>query len=125
MPMRAVIVDDNASFLETSRRMLEREGIVVTGVASTIADALRHAEQLEPDVILVDIDLGDESGFELMRRLTDAAAAVSAKVIFISTHRAEDFADLVGESGAVGFLSKSELSAAAIEHLLQSEGSRP
>ena len=117
--MRTVIVDDNAAFLEASRRTLERQGITVTGVARTITEALQRAEELQPDLILVDIDLGGESGFELIRRLTDAAGA-SVKVILISTHRGDDFADLVTESAAVGFLSKSELSAAAIEELLRS-----
>jgi DNA-binding NarL/FixJ family response regulator len=121
MPMRTVIVDDNASFLEASRRALERQGITVVGIARTISAALHCAEELEPEVILVDIDLGGESGFELIRRLTDAAGA-SAKVILISTHREDDFADLVTESAAVGFLSKSELSARAIEELLRSDG---
>jgi DNA-binding NarL/FixJ family response regulator len=124
MSMRTVIVDDNASFLETSRRRLERQGIAVTGVARTITEALQRAEELEPDLILVDIDLGGESGFELIRRLTDTAGA-EVKVILISTHREDDFADLVSESAAVGFLSKSELSAGAIEELLRSERARP
>jgi DNA-binding NarL/FixJ family response regulator len=97
----------------------------VPGVARTIADALQRAEELEPDLILVDIDLDDESGFELTRRLIDAAGAASAKVVLISSHREDDFADLVAESAAVGFLSKAELSAAAIEELLRSDGARP
>ena len=124
MSMRAVIVDDNAAFLEASRRTLERQGITVTGVARTITEALQRAEDLEPDLILVDIDLGDESGFELIRRLADAAGA-AAKLILISTHREDDFADRVSESAAVGFLSKSELSARAIEELLRSDGAEP
>jgi DNA-binding NarL/FixJ family response regulator len=124
MSMRAVIVDDNASFLEASRRTLERQGITVTGVARTITEALQRAEELEPDLILVDIDLGGQSGFELIRRLTDAAGA-AVKVIMISTHREDDFADLVSESPAVGFLSKSELSARAIEELLRSDSAQP
>ena len=124
MPMRTVIVDDNASFLDASRRMLEREGIAVTGVARTITEALQRVAELEPDLILIDIDLGDESGFELIRRLTEATGT-SVKVILISTHREDDFADLVAESAAMGFLSKSELSAQAIEALLRSDSAQP
>jgi DNA-binding NarL/FixJ family response regulator len=124
MPMRTVIVDDNASFLDASRRMLEREGIAVTGVARTITEALQRVAELEPDLILIDIDLGDESGFELIRRLTEATGT-SVKVILISTHREDDFADLVAESAAMGFLSKSELSAQAIDALLRSDSAQP
>ena len=73
MPIRCLIVDDNKSFLEAARVLLEREGLTVAGVASTGAEALRQAETLRPDVVLVDISLGDESGFDLARRLVEDA----------------------------------------------------
>src|SRR6266581_1673989 len=69
MPLRCLLVDDNDAFLETARDLLEREGMQVAGVASNIAGALRQVRTLRPDVILVDIGLGDESGFELARLL--------------------------------------------------------
>src|SRR5690242_21877397 len=69
MPLRCLLVDDNDAFLETARALLEREGLQVAGVASSIAGALRQARALRPDVILVDIGLGEESGFELARLL--------------------------------------------------------
>ena len=120
MPRSCLIVDDNASFLATSRGMLERQGIPVAGVASSIDDALQRAQELRPELILVDIDLGEESGFELARQLEQAPDGSGAKVILISAHREDDFADLVEESPALGFLAKSELSAGAIEALLRS-----
>ena len=69
MPLRCLLVDDNDAFLEAARVLLERQGIQVAGVASNIAGALRQARALHPDVILVDIGLGEESGFELARLL--------------------------------------------------------
>ena len=63
MPLRCLLVDDNEAFLETASLLLEREGLTVAGVASSIAEALRQAGVLRPDLILVDIGLGDESGF--------------------------------------------------------------
>jgi CheY-like chemotaxis protein len=118
MPLRALIVDDSASFLEVARVLLEREGLTVAGVASTSEEALRRAEELRPDVILVDITLGAESGFDLARQLVDEDGSGRSTVILISTHAEADFEDLIAESPAVGFLPKSELSASAICRVL-------
>jgi len=117
MAVRCVIVDDNRGFLEAARTLLEREGLTIAGVASTSADALRQAETLQPDVVLVDVSLGDESGFELARRLV-ADHARGAPVILISTRSQADLADAIARSPAAGFLSKSELSADAIRGLI-------
>jgi CheY-like chemotaxis protein len=122
MTLRCLIVDDSPRFLEAARGHLEREGIAVIGVASSIDQALQQAERLRPDVTLVDLDLGGESGFELARRLQQAPGSAASKVILISTHAEDDYADLIAASPAVGFLSKAELSAATIHHLLDHEG---
>jgi DNA-binding NarL/FixJ family response regulator len=115
--VRCLIVDDNPGFLESARTLLEREGLAVAGVASRSADALREAATLRPDVVLVDVSLGEESGFELARRLV-ADQPHAAPVILISTRSELDLADLVARSPATGFLSKSELSAARIRDML-------
>lgn len=120
--MRCLIVDDSPRFLDAARGLLERQGITVVGVASTSAEALRRAEELRPDVTLVDIDLGGESGFELARRLRWEAGVARSRVILISTHAEQDYADLVAASPAVGFLSKSVLSAGAIRDILANGG---
>jgi DNA-binding NarL/FixJ family response regulator len=117
MTLRCVIVDDSAGFLRSARRLLEREGIEVVAVASTGAEALQRSEELRPDVVLLDIDLGEESGFDLARRL-ETEAKVPLRVILISTHAEEDFADLIAASPVAGFLSKAELSADTIRRLL-------
>ena len=67
--MRCLLVDDNEAFVETARRVLEPDGVRVAGTASTIGEALLRASELQPDVVLVDIMLGDENGFDLARRL--------------------------------------------------------
>jgi CheY-like chemotaxis protein len=117
MAVQCLIVDDNRDFLEAARTLLEREGLTIAGVASTSADALRKAELLRPDVVLVDVSLGDESGIELARRLV-ADPAHEARVILISTRAEAEFADGIAMSPAAGFLSKSELSADTIRGLL-------
>jgi DNA-binding NarL/FixJ family response regulator len=121
MPLRCLLVDDNDAFLETARVLLEREGMQVTGVASNIAGALRQARALRPDVILVDIGLGEESGFELARLLAadgQGGQRVRADMILISAQAETDYTDLIAESPAAGFLPKSELSAQRISQIL-------
>ena len=114
MTLRCLIVDDSPRFLDAARCLLERQGIMVVGVASTSAQALQQATQLRPDIALLDIDLGGESGFDLARRLSREARLVHTRMILISTHAEQDFTELIEASPAVGFLSKSALSADAI-----------
>jgi CheY-like chemotaxis protein len=118
VPLRCVIVDDNPEFPVAVRPLLEREGIAVVGVASTAADGLDRARALQPDVTLVDIDLGGESGFDLARRIAAATDLPSTNVILVSAHTAADLVDLVAVSPVLGFLSKSDLSAAAVRDLV-------
>jgi DNA-binding NarL/FixJ family response regulator len=113
--MRCVIVDDNSGFRDAARSLLQREAIEVVGVASNSAEARSRVAELRPDVVLVDIALGTESGLELARGL---ASEDRAKLILISTHLEADFADLIAASPAVGFIAKSELSARAVRDLV-------
>jgi CheY-like chemotaxis protein len=113
MPLRCLLVDDNDAFLQAASALLEREGLTVAGAASSIAEALRKARALRPDVVLVDIGLGDESGFDLARLLTSDGRD-SATVILISAHPEVDYAELIADGPAAGFLAKSELSARGI-----------
>jgi DNA-binding NarL/FixJ family response regulator len=121
MTLRCLIVDDSPRFAAAARSLLERQGVSIVGTASNGADALRLAGKLQPDVVLIDLDLGDESGLELATELSRSAAA-APPVIFISTHAEDDYADLLAESPSVGFLPKTVLSAAAISRLLDGRG---
>jgi two-component system, NarL family, nitrate/nitrite response regulator NarL len=121
MSVRCLVVDDNLGFLETATKVLRGGGIRIVGVASTSADAMARARETRPDVVLVDVLLGSESGLDLARQLA-ADLDSGTKVILISTHSAEDFADLIEASPAIGFLPKSRLSAGAVEQLLAQSG---
>jgi DNA-binding NarL/FixJ family response regulator len=114
--VRCVIVDDNSFFLEGATDLLQREGLDVVGVASNTAEAIRLVTELQPDVTLVDVDLGDEDGFELTQELHDVSAV--SKVILVSTHAEEDLAHLIEGSPALGFIAKTRLSAQAIRDTL-------
>jgi DNA-binding NarL/FixJ family response regulator len=117
--LRCLIVDDSSQFLAAARGWLERQGIAVVGLASTAAQAIEQAADLHPDVVLVDIDLGDESGFELAEQLQGTAGVDSFPVILISAYAEEDYAELIAASPAVGFLPKTTLSAQSIRGLVE------
>jgi len=115
--LRCLIVDDNQLFLEGASALLEREGVDVIGVATHSAEALRLVEELRPDVTLVDVDLGRESGFDLAEQLGGNGRA-HPNVILISTHAERDLAQLIEASPALGFVSKARFSARAISDIL-------
>jgi CheY-like chemotaxis protein len=114
--LRCLIVDDNAEFVGAARELLQREGVDIVGAASTSADALARDEELRPDLALVDVDLGEESGFDLARRLV--ARRGETRVVLISTYAEKDLEELIAASPAVGFVSKRELSRQTVEALL-------
>jgi DNA-binding NarL/FixJ family response regulator len=114
--LRCLIVDDSSAFLQAATALLEREGMTVVGAASTSDEAVRRARELRPDIVLVDVMLGPESGFDLARRL--AADTSNRPVILISTQAEADIAELIARTPALGFVPKSELSARAIERLI-------
>jgi CheY-like chemotaxis protein len=120
--VRCLIVDDNADFVDAARRLLERQGITVVGAASSNAEALRCFTELLPDVTLVDINLGGESGFDLVEQLDRAGSPAPSTLILISTHAAQDFAEMIATSPAVGFLSKSALTPCSIRDLVRESG---
>jgi DNA-binding NarL/FixJ family response regulator len=115
--MRCLIVDDSPGFLDAARLLLQQEGIVVAGVASSGDEALQLARELRPDITLIDVDLGVEDGIAVARRLAESDGQPAGKLILISTHAEDEFADLVAASPAIGFVSKSALSAEAIYSL--------
>ncbi|MDQ1484341.1 MAG: hypothetical protein QOJ62_34, partial [Actinomycetota bacterium] len=83
-PLRCLIVDDSETFRDAARRLLERDGLAVVGMASTLAEGLRSARDLKPDVTLIDVHLGAESGFDLARRLREERPSASTAVILTS-----------------------------------------
>jgi DNA-binding NarL/FixJ family response regulator len=116
MEVRCLIVDDSPQFLAAASRLLELQGVQVVGVAATGAEAAARASALRPDVALVDIGLGEESGFDVVGLLSHVP------VILISARDEDDFGRPVAASSAVGFLPKSRLSGAAIRRLLSGPG---
>jgi DNA-binding NarL/FixJ family response regulator len=116
MELRCVIVDDDPRFIGAARVLLERDGMRVAGAAGSCAEAVERVAAVRPDVVLIDIRLGEQSGFEVARRL--AGGGEGAILVMISTQAWADYADLVAASPAAGFVAKAELSADAIRRVL-------
>ncbi len=119
MSLRCLIVDDTPSFCEAARDLLEGQGLTVVGCATSGTEAVRCVRELQPDIALVDIDLGADSGFAVARRLDEGVEGYAPKIILISTYDEREFVKLIESSPAVGFLAKTELSAARIFRLLE------
>jgi DNA-binding NarL/FixJ family response regulator len=116
MTRTVLIVDDHPSFRASARMLLEAEGYSVIGEAEDGISALRAVEELNPDVVLLDVQLPDIDGIEVATRLT---ANGSAPAIVLTSSR--DLADLGPVRDRVdvrGFIPKAELSGAALEALL-------
>jgi DNA-binding NarL/FixJ family response regulator len=122
VPLRCLIVDDNLHFRMAARDLLSRQGVSVVGLAATGSEALRQAHELNPDVALVDIDLGAESGFDVVRLLAETPHLAALRLLLISSYAERDFVDLIDASPAVGFISKSDLSENAISAALGGNG---
>lgn len=117
MKRTVLIVDDHAGFRASARRVLESEGYSVIAEAADGTSGVTAAALSNPDVALVDVQLPDFDGFEVTKRLLDAGEP--PQIVLISSRERSDFGSLIDASGAEGFVSKAELSGAALEALLR------
>jgi DNA-binding NarL/FixJ family response regulator len=106
MARTIIIVDDYAPFRESARQLLESEGFDVVGEAETGAEALRLAEKVRPEVVLLDVHLPDFDGFEVARRLQRMEPAPDV----VLTSSRDDYGALVADSAARAFVRKDALS---------------
>ena len=116
MPGTVLIVDDHEGFRASARRLLEADGYEVVGEAGDGERGIEAAATLEPEVVLLDVQLPGIDGFAVARRLTARPGAPA--VVLTSTREGAEFGALVEESGARGFVPKDELSGRALAAVL-------
>ena len=103
-----LLADDNPALLETLIEMLEPSYRVAAALCNG-ASVVERVSVLRPDLVILDISLGDLTGFEVARRLKDIGC--SAKIIFLSVHEDIDFVNAAFELGACGYVFKSRITA--------------
>ena len=113
-PTTIVIVDDHPSFRRCARAVLEADGFAVVGEAEDGEGALTAIGELHPDAVLLDVQLPDMDGFAVLEQLGGTGPAV----VLVSSRDVSDYNGLIASSGARGFISKADLSGAAVRSLL-------
>jgi DNA-binding NarL/FixJ family response regulator len=113
---RVLVVDDHPSFRSCARALLTAEGFEVVGEAEDGAAALALAAELDPELVLLDIQLPDIDGFEVASRLL--ARDSGLKIVLVSSRDRSAYGSLIEESGALGFVSKADLSGVVLEGFL-------
>ncbi len=111
-----VIIDDHAGFRSQVAQMLEAAGYEVVASCVDGSSGLAAMAALCPDVVLLDVQLPDTDGFKLLAELDPSADGPA--VVLISSREAADYGARVGRSGAVGFITKAELSARSLAEVL-------
>jgi DNA-binding NarL/FixJ family response regulator len=114
--MSVLIVDDHPSFRASARRLLEAEGFEVVGEAGDGHAAIAAAQELQPDLVLLDVQLPDLDGFEVATRL--AALGLPCAVILTSSRNPAEYGQLDTATAVRGFVPKADLSGAVLTGLL-------
>ena len=114
--MSVLIVDDHPSFRASARRLLEAEGFEVVGEAADGHAAIAAAQELQPELVLLDVQLPDLDGFEVATRL--AALGLPCAVILTSSRNPAEYGQLDAATSVRGFVPKAELSGAVLTDLL-------
>jgi DNA-binding NarL/FixJ family response regulator len=111
-----LIVDDHAEFRASARALLQAEGFDVIGEAADGAEALRAVADLQPEIVVLDIQLPGLDGIEVAERL--AGGPDPPAVVLVSSRDAAAYGARLRESPARGFIPKSELSGEALAALV-------
>jgi DNA-binding NarL/FixJ family response regulator len=117
MKRRVLIVDDHAGFRASARATLEADGFTVVGEAATGAEAVAAMDRLRPEIVILDVQLPDMSGFDVCAECLTGGSRIPA-IVLVSSRDAEEYGPLIARSGACGFVGKADLSGAALLALL-------
>jgi DNA-binding NarL/FixJ family response regulator len=106
--LRILLADDNSAVLEQVSRVLAKNYEVI-GALKEGQTVVKECLRLKPDVVILDISMGDISGIDLARELRDSGC--ESKIVFLTVHEDYDFVKAAIGSGALAYVVKSRLSA--------------
>jgi DNA-binding NarL/FixJ family response regulator len=104
--LRVLLADDNPAMLEVVKCMLQKEFNIV-GTLKQASVVVREAPEINPDVLVLDISMGELNGFEITRQLRREKCAL--KIIFLTVHEELEFIRAAFEAGASGYVFKSRM----------------
>jgi DNA-binding NarL/FixJ family response regulator len=114
MPVSVLLVDDHALIRQGLRRAFEQtDDLRVVGEAASYEEALAMTRSLEPDVAVVDVNLGDGNGIDLVRELRAQRAAMG--LVVCTMYEGDEHLLGALEAGASGFVLKG----APVDHVVQ------
>ncbi|MDX1565927.1 MAG: response regulator transcription factor [Phycisphaeraceae bacterium] len=122
-PTRVFVIDTHPSVRHGLGRLLDGEpDIVLTGEAEDIPEAITRIHETEPDLVLVDLDLGEASGLDLLRHLH--RQWVGLRSIVVSQYPPELYADAAADAGARGYVVKQNLESQIVDaiRVVRSDG---
>lgn len=111
-----LIVDDHPEFRAAVRALLEADGFTVVGESADGESAIAAAASLDPELVLLDVQLPDMDGFQVAEQL--CRLADPPQVVLTSSRDGSDYGPCITVCGARGFVPKGDLSGAAIAALL-------
>ena len=119
--VRVMIVDDQQPFRAAARAVVERvAGFALVSEVDSGEDAVAACASDAPDLVLMDINMGDLDGIEATRLITGADPSI--RVILVSTYALDDLPPGARTSGAIAYVNKDELSPKVIRRLWESGG---
>jgi DNA-binding NarL/FixJ family response regulator len=121
-PLRVVLADDHHFFREGLRGMLESAGVSVVGEARSASEAVALADELEPDVVVIDLGMSDGLGSEALRQI--ASASPDSRTVVLTASVEESAALEALEAGACGYLLKDTRPEELIDGIRQTAGSQ-
>src|SRR2546426_8163167 len=124
MATRVLIVDDQEPFRLAARMVVEAtDGFEVVGEAETGEDSVLLAHELNPDLVLMDVNLPGINGLEATRQILSTTARVV--ILLLSTYEAAEYAPRAAECGAAAYIPKSEFSPDRLEEAWAAAAAAP
>jgi DNA-binding NarL/FixJ family response regulator len=115
-----LIVDDHDGFRRVAASLLAAANFEVLASVGTAEAALESAARLRPDAVLLDLQLPDAIGFDIVAALQRGGAVV----VLTSSRSADDYGERISACGAEAFVAKDELSGAALHAIVNGPGGR-